>query len=83
MAIMLASEATISTRIPQSLKTETDRVFQALGISSSEAIRLFLTQVQLRRGLPFPVILPPENDNDDILLSPQQRQSALDVCYDD
>lgn len=76
-------EAVIRARVPQILKEETDQVFEVLGISSSEAIRLFLTQVRLRRGLPFSVVLPPSEDNSDLLLSSRQRQSALDACYDD
>ncbi|TLD69167.1 type II toxin-antitoxin system RelB/DinJ family antitoxin [Phragmitibacter flavus] len=80
---MATREATVRARIPQSLKSDTDAVFDALGISSSEAIRLFLTQVRLRRGLPFSVVLPLKEDNTDLLLSPKQRQSALDDCYED
>jgi DNA-damage-inducible protein J len=80
---MPVREATVRARIPQALKLETDAVFQALGISSSEAIRLFLNQVRLRNGLPFMVALPAASDNSDILLSNAQRQSALDSVYDD
>lgn len=80
---MPTKEATVRARIPQSLKSDTDEVFDELGITSSEAIRLFLTQVRLRRGLPFSVVLPQADDHSDILLSPRQRQSALDACYDD
>jgi len=77
-----AREATVRARIPGKLKKETDAVFKAIGLSSSEAIRLFLTQVSLRRGLPFPVEVPAE-DNSDIQLSPRLRRAAVDSCYDD
>lgn len=76
-------EAIVRARIPKPLKDETDEVFEALGITSSEAIRLFLTQVRLRRGLPFAVTLPAQADNSDILISTSQRQAAIDACYDD
>lgn len=76
-------EATIRARIPRLLKKDTDAVFKLLGISSSEAIRMFLTQVSLRRGLPFPVAVPEAEDNSDIQLSPRLRQAAIDSCYDD
>ncbi|MCB0184303.1 MAG: type II toxin-antitoxin system RelB/DinJ family antitoxin, partial [Caldilineaceae bacterium] len=33
-------------------------VFQALGLTSSQAITLFYRQVQLQQGLPFAVRLP-------------------------
>jgi DNA-damage-inducible protein J len=80
---MAPGEATVRAKIPQFLKDDTDAVFQELGMSSSEAIRLFLNQVRLHRGLPFAVSLPPRNEDSDLLLSGQQRQAALDLCYDD
>jgi len=76
-------EATIRARIPLPLKEDTDAVFKLLGISSSEAIRMFLTQVSLRRGLPFPVAVPAPEDNSDILLPAHMQQEVLDMSYDD
>jgi len=76
-------ETTVRARIPQILKKETDAVFKALGLSSSEAIRLFLKQVQLRRGLPFAVTLPQLEDNSDVLLPPAMQQANIDIFYED
>ena len=42
------------------LKKSAERVFREIGISTTEAIRLFLKQVELHRGLPFPVSIPNE-----------------------
>ena len=42
---------------------------------------MFLAQVKLRRGLPFSVGLP--SDNDDLLLNSEARQAVLDSVYDD
>ena len=47
--------ATIRARTEPGLKADAERVFRKLGISSSEAINLFYSQVRLRKGLPFPV----------------------------
>jgi DNA-damage-inducible protein J len=80
---MAVRETTVRARVPASLKTEAEEVFDALGITSSDAIRLFLNQVRLRRGLPFPVSLPRDRENDDLLLSPRQRQAAIDSIYED
>ena len=52
--------ATIRARTEPSLKADAERVFRKLGISSSEAINLFYSQVRLRKGLPFPVEIPNE-----------------------
>jgi DNA-damage-inducible protein J len=50
--------ATIRARTEPRLKADAERVFRKLGISSSEAINLFYSQVRLRKGLPFPVEIP-------------------------
>ena len=81
---METREATIRARVPAQLKAETDEIFEALGMTSSEAIRIFLGQVRLTRGLPFPLKLPPQPvDNTDLLLTAKQRQAVLDASYDD
>jgi DNA-damage-inducible protein J len=44
----------------RSSKRSAERVFTKIGISTTEAIRLFLKQVELHKGLPFPVSIPNE-----------------------
>ena len=48
----------LHTRISPTLKTQAETVFDQIGISSSDAIRIFLKQVVLRNGLPFDVAIP-------------------------
>ena len=48
----------IHARIDPKLKKSAERVFSEIGISTTEAIRLFLKQVELYRGLPFSVSIP-------------------------
>ncbi|MDR3699880.1 MAG: type II toxin-antitoxin system RelB/DinJ family antitoxin [Candidatus Sulfopaludibacter sp.] len=48
----------IHARIEPKLKKSAERVFFTLGISTTEAIRLFMKQVELHKGLPFPVLIP-------------------------
>lgn len=48
----------VHARIDPKLKRSAERVFSELGLSTTEAIRLFLKQVELHRGLPFPVAVP-------------------------
>jgi DNA-damage-inducible protein J len=50
----------IHARIDHRLKKSAEQVFREIGISTTEAIRLFLKQVELHRGLPFPVSIPNE-----------------------
>jgi DNA-damage-inducible protein J len=48
----------IHARIDPKLKKSAERIFTKIGISTTEAIRLFLKQVELHKGLPFPVSIP-------------------------
>ena len=48
----------IHARIEPKLKRSAERVFAEIGMTTTEAIRLFLKQVELHRGLPFSVSLP-------------------------
>jgi DNA-damage-inducible protein J len=77
---VVMKEAVVRARVELRLKEEAETIFECLGISTTEAIRMFLTQVKMRRGLPFAVEIPSDFD---ILRSPSARQAALDMCYDD
>ena len=46
-------EAIVRARVDSKLKSDAEAVFGTLGINTTEAIRMFLSQVRLRRGLPF------------------------------
>ena len=54
----MAKTAMITTRVDPDLKAEAEKVLNKLGISTTEAINLFLSQVRLRKGLPFDVKIP-------------------------
>ncbi|MEL7224970.1 MAG: type II toxin-antitoxin system RelB/DinJ family antitoxin, partial [Cyanobacteria bacterium J06576_12] len=56
----MAKEATVRARIDSGLKAEVENLFEALGLSTTEAITLFYHQVKLRKGLPFEVAVPSE-----------------------
>ena len=48
----------IQTRVGPALREKTDTILTKLGLSTSDAIRIFMEQVILHRGLPFDVKLP-------------------------
>lgn len=50
--------AVIHARIEPETKSLAERILQKLGVSPTEAIRMFYRQIALRRGLPFSVELP-------------------------
>ncbi len=54
----MAKSATVRARIEPKLKAEVETLFHQLGLSTTEAINIFYNQVQLRKGLPFNVVLP-------------------------
>jgi DNA-damage-inducible protein J len=56
--IMAAKTEMIHARVDPKLKKSTEEIFSKIGLTTTEAIRLFLTQVRLHRGLPFPVSTP-------------------------
>lgn len=49
---------TIRARIEPELKSQAEALFSQLGLSATQAIRLFYKQATLQRGLPFAVRLP-------------------------
>lgn len=73
-------EATVRARVEPELKEDAERILAELGISTTEAIRMFLSQIRLRKAIPFDVEI---GENSDLLRSSSSRQSALDALYDD
>ncbi|HBA89831.1 MAG TPA: hypothetical protein DCZ75_18125 [Geobacter sp.] len=53
-------EAIVRSRIDVSKKIEAEAILSALGLSTSDAIRLFINQVIMEKGLPFQVKLSDE-----------------------
>jgi DNA-damage-inducible protein J len=48
----------IRARVDSKLKADAEAVLHKLGLTASDAIRLFYRQLALRNGLPFDVKLP-------------------------
>ena len=54
----MAKTETVRARMEPELKREAETVLKELGLSTTEAIRLFYRQLALRKGLPFDVKIP-------------------------
>lgn len=54
----MAKTAMVIARVEPELKKDTEKVLKRLGISITEAVNLFLSQVRLQKGLPFDVKIP-------------------------
>jgi len=50
----------INTRVEPELKKSVAAILRPLGLSTSDAISIFLHQVALNKGIPFDVCLPNE-----------------------
>ena len=50
--------ATIRARVSPRLKKDAEAVFAQLGLTATDAITIFYSQVKLRQGLPFAVQIP-------------------------
>jgi DNA-damage-inducible protein J len=50
--------STIQFRTDEATKTQSNAIFQHLGITMSDAINMFLRQSILRGGLPFELTIP-------------------------
>jgi len=56
--LVVARTSNIFARVEPELKEQAELVLEKLGIPMSNAIRLFLRQVVLQRGIPFELKLP-------------------------
>ncbi len=57
----MAKTDTIHLRVEPELKNNAEILFAQLGISTTEAIKIFLNQAVLNNGLPFEVKVPQYN----------------------
>ncbi len=56
----MGKSSTIRARIEPDLKGKAEHIFQQLGLTTTQAITLFYKQVELKKGLPFDVLIPNE-----------------------
>jgi DNA-damage-inducible protein J len=52
------SATTIQIRLDKQTKNQVQKIFGMLDISTSEAVKLFLRQVVLHKGIPFEIKIP-------------------------
>ena len=56
----MSKTATVRARMEPNLKADVEALLRQLGISTTEAINMFYSQIRLNHGLPFPVEIPNE-----------------------
>lgn len=65
----MSKTAIINARIAPDLKARVEGILHKLGLSATDAITMFYSQIELNKGLPFAVKLP----------STKLKSSMLDV----
>ena len=71
--------ATLNLRVSPSVKQQAEQVLSRLGVSMATAIDIYLRQIALAGGIPFPVRIPhvPENMNADLMDSETLRHILI------
>ena len=59
---MAKKTSTIHLRVEPAIKADVEKLLDRLGLSTTDAINIFLNQIVLTGGLPFPVKVPRPNE---------------------
>lgn len=54
----MSLDSTVRARVDSELKNEVESIFHELGLSTSQAITLFLKKVKMEKGIPFELKIP-------------------------
>ena len=57
---MMALDATVRARIDADLKHDVEKILSEIGISTSQAINMFMKGIKRERGIPFELKIPNE-----------------------
>ena len=60
----MAKTETVHARVTHDIKKQADDIFSRLGLTTSQAIMLFLTATVNNNGLPFELTLPSKEEQD-------------------
>lgn len=58
----MAKTSSIHIRVEPDVKTEVDKILDNLGMTTTEAINIYLRQIILNSGIPFEIKTPQFND---------------------
>jgi DNA-damage-inducible protein J len=72
---MRMKTAAVHSRIQPEIKEQAEGILHRLGLSPTEAIRMFYTQIALRNGLPFDVSIP----NDETIKALEDSRSGRNL----
>jgi DNA-damage-inducible protein J len=85
----MAGTKMLHIRVDDDIKTQANETFEAMGLSMSEAIRLFLHRVVTEQALPFEMKVPNArtraamNEADQIVRDRRARFASADALFVD
>ena len=79
---MKTTDTILRAKVNKTFARKSERIFARLGLSTDEAINIFLARVSEEKGIPFPVRLTPREDNSDILAPAAVRHRLLESFYE-
>jgi len=56
--VLMPKTTTITVRLDPKVKQNAQNVFKQLGLTTTQAVSLFLNQVSIRKGMPFELSIP-------------------------
>ena len=68
---MAIKTAMVRARLDPALKKKAEKIFEIVGLTESEAVRLFYKNVVITRGLPFTLSIP--NDETKLAIEEARR----------
>jgi len=86
---MTASTKMLHIRVDDEMKNQADETLKAMGLSMSEAVRLFLHQVVVDQALPFAIKVPNAKtrqamkEADTIVTNRRARFDSADTLFDE
>ena len=73
----MAKTAVIHARIEENIKAKVEKILKTLGLTTTEAVNLFLHQIIINKGLPFEVKIP----NKETLKTFKNTDAGKDLHY--
>ncbi len=83
---MSLKDAVVKARIEPDLKRESEAILARLGMNTTDAIRMFFTQIRLQQGLPFSIRIPNAETQaamNELEAGRGERVSSVDALFDD
>jgi DNA-damage-inducible protein J len=69
----MALDSTVRARIDTQLKEEVEEIFKQIGLTTSQAITIFMNRVKHERGIPFELKIP----NDKTLQAMEEADNGI------